>query len=391
MVGIHTLKKLRLNLYREYYSHLPIQRNKILFWSNSFKQYGCSPKYITEYILKNYPNEFELVWVFENGVSIPEDLDKRIKVVYYYSLEYLRELHTAKFIICNMRTGKAYYWKKRKEQIYIQTWHSSLRLKKIEKDAAEKFTSEYIDSCKEDSKKIDVLLSGCKFSTEIFKRAFWYDGTIMECGTPRCDVLLNNTDSIKKKVYQYYNISRDSKLLLYAPTFRSNKPSDFLCMDFKHLNLVLGAEWVVGARLHPNVLATTVPEGAVSMSKYSDMQELLAATDILITDFSSCMFDIAIARKKCILYIPDLKEYLENERGLYFNIKELPFPIAENMEELEEILKSFDWKIYFEKLDAFMRKIGSYEDGHATERICEFITKNISVNNKKTISVNLKK
>lgn len=169
----------------------------------------------------------------------------------------------------------------------------------------------------------------------------------------------------------------DKKLILYAPTFRSNKPSDFLGMDFKRLKEALGDNWIVGARLHPNVLASVVPEGAISMSKYSDMQELIGAADILITDFSSCMFDMAIAGKMCVLYAPDLEEYLEKERGLYFNIRELPFPIAQNMAELSNILTRFDYSVYQRNLNEFMSKIGSFEDGDPTERVCEFICQNV--------------
>lgn len=374
---INQIKKFRHEIYIWKFCHMPIQNNKIILWANGFKQYGCSPKYITEYLLKNYPDKYDLVWVFEPDASIPEGLDKRVRIVYYFSIEYLKELHTAKFVICNMRTGSAHYWKKRPEQIYIQTWHSSLRLKKIEGDAAKHFSDEYINDCKKDSEKIDVLLSGCKFSTEIFRRAFWYEGEILECGTPRCDVLFNNKDTTRKKVYEYYNISLENKLILYAPTFRSNKPSDFLEMDFNQLKKAMVGEWVIGARLHPNILESVIPDGAISMSKYSDMQELIAAADILITDFSSCMFDMAITGKTCVLYAPDLEEYLEKERGLYFDIKELPFPIAKDMNELCRILSNFDYKEYQFKLDKFMCTIGSFENGHAAERVCEYICHNV--------------
>ena len=74
-------------------------------------------------------------------------------------------------------------------------------------------------------------------------------------------------------------------------------------MDFKRLKDAMGNKYVIGARLHPNVLESVVPEGVISMSKYSDMQELIAAADILITDFSSCMFDMAIAGK-ILYYMP---------------------------------------------------------------------------------------
>ena len=106
------------------------------------------------------------------------------------SLKYFYELCTAKVIITNFRTTNIF--KKRKNQYYIQTWHSSLRLKQIEKDAEDSLPESYIEMAKEDSKKCDLLLSGCRYSTDIFKRAFWYDGEIFEYGTPRNDLLINS-------------------------------------------------------------------------------------------------------------------------------------------------------------------------------------------------------
>ena len=103
------------------------------------------------------------------------------------------------------------------------------------------------------------------------------------------------------------------------------------------------------------------------------MQELIAASDFLITDYSSCMFDMAISGKPCILYVPDIKEYTANERALYFNLDELPFPIALNMKELYEKIKSFDFDMYQNRIKAFLDSVGNYEDGHATERVAKYI------------------
>lgn len=370
---IKNIKKIRHNLYRSYYRLKPLEKKKIILWANSFKQYGCSPKYITEYLLLNYPNTFDIVWVFERNAKIPKELKSKVRIVYFFSIEYLKELHTAKFIICNMRTGEAYYWKKRKGQVYIQTWHSSLRLKKIEGDAIQCLDKKYVNDAIDDSKKIDLLISGCQFSTNIFKKSFWYDRKILECGTPRCDILLNDTKHVKRKVYDYYKIPKNKKMILYAPTFRRNKKSDFLGMNFKKLNDFLGDEWVIGARLHPNVLNNVKVENAIAMSDYSDMQELLAATDILITDFSSSMFDMAVANKICILFTPDLEEYLANERELYFDINELPFPITKDMEQLCKCIKDFDELKYKSDLLKFNEKIGSFEQGNASQKICEYI------------------
>ena len=113
MTFIQRIKQLRLNGKIAFYRLLPLRKNKIIFWANSFKQYGCSPKYITEYLLQNFPNQYDIVWVFEKGVQVPNDLPAAVRVVWYFSYEYLKELHTAKYVICNMRTGPALEKKKR--------------------------------------------------------------------------------------------------------------------------------------------------------------------------------------------------------------------------------------------------------------------------------------
>lgn len=373
---IHKLKKLRHNLYIQYCCKLPIQNNKILMWANSFKQYGCNPKYITEELLKNYPGKYEIVWVFDTGVELPHELCDRVRIVRYFSMEYLRELHTAHFIICNMRTNKSYMWKKRKGQIYIQTWHSSLRLKMIEGDA-ETLSPNYVEAAKADSEKIDLLISGCDFSTDTFRRAFWYDGPILKSGTPRCDMLIGEHVAFREKVRSCYNLISDQKLVLYAPTFRDRNQDQTHGMDFYKLRSALekkfNGTWSAGCRLHPNIQKDVVAPGSISMTAYPDMQELIAASDCLITDYSSCMFDMAIAGKPCILYVPDLDVYMKNERGLYFYIEDLPFPIARTMTELYRVIADFDENSYRENVAAFMKKIGSYEDGNAAKRIVDYI------------------
>ena len=376
---VRTIKGIRHQLYLKWFHHLPLQNNKLILWTMNFKSYGCSPKYITEYLWREYPDKFDIVWVFDAGAQLPSDLPEGIRTVRYFSIEYLRELSTAKFIICNSRTGPGHYFSKRDGQVYIQTWHSSLRLKMIERDAADALPQSYIEAAKTDSGKIDLLLAGCGFSEDIFRRAFWYDGEIMKSGTPRCDVLLNDTSTIRKKVFQHFGISENSKLVLYAPTFRNNKAAQTHGLDFSLLKDSLEQStykhWEIGCRFHPNLAASQSPHGSISMSAYPDMQELLAAADCLITDYSSCMFDMALTGKPCILYAPDLSEYQANERGLYFEITELPFLVARNMDELRSIINGFDKEAYQAEINQFIGTIRNYEDGNASKRVAEYIIK----------------
>ena len=364
------IKSLRHKAYQAYCRAKPLQKNKILLWSDNFKSFGCSPKYIALYLAKQFPGKYDLVWVLEQDRPIPQGLPEGIRVVRYFSMEYLKELSTAKVVICNSRMGKAHYFRKRKGQYYIQTWHSSLRLKKIEGDAPG-LGEAYTQQAKIDSKNIDLLLSGCRFSSDIFRRAFWYDGEIFEHGTPRCDGFFGSNQAVRQKVFDFYGIPQNKKLALYAPTFRKDKKASLYGMDFAMLGQALGEDWVMGCRLHPNIAADLTVDNAIAMSKYPDMQELLAACDLLITDYSSSMFDMAVAGKQCALYLPDLKQYTAGERGLYFDIRSLPFPKGENMEEFCRCLKEFDG--YQARCAAFLKEIGSFEDGNAAAAVAKRI------------------
>lgn len=375
---VKVIKELRLKLLIKMYSCIPVKKNKIIMWSNSFKSYGCNPKYITEYILENYPGEFDIVWVIDSCLSVPCDIPDSVRVVRYFSKEYLYELHTAHFVICNTRTNPAYYWSKRKGQIYIQTWHSSIRLKTIEKDAMKSLSERYAEEAKADSDKIDYIISGCAFSSRIFKESFWYDGCVLECGTPRIDFLLERSNS--REILKKMNLSEEYRYILYAPTFRGDDNYEYN-FDFEKLADVcekyMGGKWKVLYRLHPNLIFTikehNISDVCIDVCSYSDMQELIAVSDLMVTDYSSCMFDMMYIKKPCILYMPDFEDYTEKERALYFNIKELPFLKAYTEAEIFDAIENFDEKKYEADTVSFLEKIGSFENGTACKTIADLI------------------
>ena len=111
----------------------------------------------------------------------------------------------------------------------------------------------------------------------------------------------------------------------------------------------------------------------IDVTSYDDIQELLSISDFLISDYSSLIFDYAMTKRPCFLYTPDVDDYISNDRNLYFDIKELPFISVKNNEELISHIASFDHENYQHKLDEFLKDIGSYEDGHACEKVLELI------------------
>jgi CDP-glycerol glycerophosphotransferase len=356
------------------FNFFPIKKNKIFLFSYYGSQYGCNPKYITEYILKTYPKDyFDLVWAF-NDPDSKVDIEG-IRKVKTMSIRYFYELCTSKVIITNFRTTDLFM--KRKEQYYIQTWHSSLRLKQIEEDAEEYLPPSYVAMAKKDSKKCDLLLSGCEYSTEIFKRAFWYDGEIFRYGTPRNDILANSNNDLRTSTLSKLNIPATCKVALYAPTFRKDKNLDVYNLDFSKVKEALakkfGGEWIILVKLHPHLMSVsnqiTVNDQLIDVTQYDDIQELLCITDFLISDYSSLVFDYSVTKQPCFLYVPDLESYIQNERGLYFDLKDLPFIRALNNEELLRKIDSYDEIGYRKELEKFLAEIGSYEDGYAAKNL----------------------
>lgn len=357
---------------------IPIENNKIFLFSYYGSQYGCSPKYISEYLIRNYPKDkFDIVWAF-NDVESKQHING-IRKVRVMSLRYFYEMCTSKIIITNFRTTDIF--KKRKDQYYIQTWHSSLRLKQIEKDAESSLPKDYIKMAREDSKKCDLLISGCKYSTEIFKRAFWYDGEIFEYGTPRNDLLINNDKEHIRNVKRKLNISYDTKLVLYAPTFRKNDDLDVYNLDYKNIVKSLkerfGGEWKFCIKLHPHLISRSEElnygDDVLDLTKYDDIQELLSITDVLLSDYSSLMFDFGLTKRPCFLYVPDLYEYTNKDRKLYFDINTLPFINSKSNGELVEKIKDFDKETYNQNLEAFLNSIDNFEDGYACKKLAERI------------------
>ncbi|WP_342613887.1 CDP-glycerol glycerophosphotransferase family protein [Peribacillus frigoritolerans] len=359
---------------------LPVKKNKIFLYSYYGSQYGCNPKYITEYILKHYPQDyFDLVWAFNDLESKTEITN--IRKVKTMTFKYFYELCTSKVIITNYRTNE--FFIKRKNQYYIQTWHSSLRLKQIEKDAEENLPEQYIQMAKKDSLKCDLLLSGCQDSTDILKRAFWYNGEIFKKGIPRNDFLFHFDPKLKQGILTKLGIPEGTNVILYAPTFRKGNCTEMYKLDYsstlKTLKEKFSGNWVFLVRLHPHLLSEAHKlikgENVMDVTVYDDIQELLAISDILISDYSSMIFDFSITKRPCFLYVPDLLEYTNTDRKLYYDISDLPYISSVNNAELNMKILQFNTEMYENELSSFLERIETYEDGKASESLLNHIEK----------------
>ena len=364
-----------------------VHKGRMMCWAYTFKQYSCNPRYLTEYLLENNP-EFEIFWVFKGNVDT-SGVDKRIKCVRYKSLRYFLLVNTAEFFITNARTDPyRIYWHKRKGQKYVMLWHGGVALKRIEKDAEAQLSYSYLKKAKIDSKVCDLMISGCRFQTSLLKEKFWYDGEILEKGIPRNDVFFDKArhPEMRGRICRKYGISPDSRIVLYAPTFRRDKSIEPYRINWSRvvpeLRKIYGTEKVsILLRLHPNLIgkadasSLVNDESVIDVTRYHDMQELLCVSDLLITDYSSSMFDITMLKKPCMLYATDIEKY---NRGYYFDFAELPFPLARNEEELIGNIRTFDSAAYEEAVESFFEKhIGLCEDGNASKAIAGWLTRHI--------------
>lgn len=370
---------------RKFHADLPIQPNKIVF-NSVFGAYQCSPKYIAEEI-RRQGLPYDLVWIVNmNILKYIDSFPKGIRLVMRNSSEAIKELATAKIWVENDRKLKELRkgFRKRPGQVYINTWHGSLGIKKTGAQRNDMKRKERI-LCETDSAQVDYMLSNAQYTTDFYKEIFWGYGKSVECGCPRNDIFFSpQQQDIRLKVCTQLGISPEKKILLYAPTWRDDKSTACFSLNYAQALAALqerfGGDWLIIVRLHSRMTSlgqSFFPPDTptVDATYYPDMQELLVSADAVITDYSSCIYDYMLTRRPGFIYAPDMKNYATN-RGLCYPLEETPFPLAADNEALENNIRRFDERLYKEQVDAFLRGKGSIDDGHAAERAVELI-KNI--------------
>ena len=355
----------------------PVKPGRIVFSNFYGKGYADNPKYIAEEFIKKNNNDIQLIWLIK-GEKRP-DIPENIKQVKRGTILEIYYLSTANVWIDNCR--KYYGIVKKKGQYYVQTWHGGIGLKRCEKDICDTFSKTYLKSAINDSKMADLFLSNSLWQTELYRRCFWYDGKVLQEGLPREDFLVNKKlcNTFRNK----YKISADTSLILYAPTFRDDGSLSYYNIDYNRLidnvKRRFGLKKVcVMVRYHPNIKERvgTSTEGVIDVSDYSDINDLIVESEMLITDYSSCMFDGLIANKKVILYANDLEDFINNGRGFLFELSELPFSIAKTNDELEQIILDFDENQFENNVNSFFDKCGIVSNGNSSRKVVEYIINN---------------
>lgn len=357
---------------------LPVKHKKIIFSNFNGGGFGDNTRYIAEECIRQ-KIPYQLYWVCEKkGCTFPPELT----IIRPNSLRFVYHMSTAGFWVDNTR--KLYYFKKKKSQFYIHTWHAGPGMKRIERDAGSGLSEAYIAYAKRDSRHIDLLLSNCRFWTKCFQSCFWYDGPILEKGLPKNDLYFQDMQPIRTRIRQYYGLSEEVRLVLYVPTWREDRKVHVYHLDFEGcldaFEKRFGGTWVMLVRLHPNVNAADFDiqynERVLNASSYDNAQELLAAGDAVITDYSSCGFDYIQLDRLSFFYAEDY-EKMKQDKGYYLELSELPVPKAFSNEEMIRNILDFSYETYEEKRVPFMEKMQYYDDGHASEAVVhEILSRN---------------
>lgn len=362
---------------------LPVDKKLISIVSFHGDAYSCSPKYITEYLIKHYP-DYKIVWAFKHPEQFIGQIPPEIEVVKYKSIKYIIKTVRAK-----VRINNAEEWillKARPNQLVINTWHGGGVYKKVGR--ASTLVNENLSTM--DYYNIsNLFLSASKANSELmYRESFLYNGSIMEYGLPRNDILVNLTPEMTTFYKNKYTKDLHKKIILYAPTFREgdNVMSEKLNMKslISALEEKFGGEWVIWIRGHlatiaDNKLSDFATENCVDVSNVNDMQELLCAADVLITDYSSCMWDFSLTNKPIFLYAPDLEHYQNCERGFYYPIEEWGFSYATTNSELMNHIANYNQEQYINAIRKHHQTMTSFETGHATESIVDYIVQHTSI------------
>ncbi len=369
----------------------PVKKGKIV--CTTFEGDGgfcCNPRYIAEELLRRDENKdnYEIVWLVNDMErQFPEGI-RKVKNTF---LNRAYHLATAQVWVDNSR--KAYGTAKRKNQLYIQTWHAALEFKPVGIFRGKLFPKIAYLVSRYDSRLADYVLSNSEWCTERYPKMLLYKGEILKTGSPRCDIFTTKRTKLYTMIRERYGIPADGKIVMFAPTFRGGGQkgkrqvySEEPTLDFEMLSNTLhekfGSTWYVFLRLHPQLAAQMEgislkkqSEHMVDVSQADDMNEVLAAADMFITDYSSSAFDAVNIHIPVFLYADDLQAYVRERGELMWDMQKLPFVVAETNEELKKAILEFNKETYEETVDEFLNEHGVLEDGKASQRVADVIEK----------------
>ncbi len=341
--------------------------------------YADSPRALSEKLAESDPS-LRRLWVTSGENSFPSD----VATVKRHSPAYFRSLLATDVLVANDIVSQ--HLVKGPRVHYVQTWHGT-PLKLIGHDEhAQSYTGAqaHLKRMVRDVAKWDALVSPSPICSEIFRRAFGFEGEIWETGYPRNDVLRSpHAGARRAEVRRGLGIQPEAFVVLHAPTWRDDDRSDegnfqqSVMIDPGPLSEALPPGARLLLRLHRNVSERPTSPGSdfvLDVSDHPDIADLYLAADVLVSDYSSAVYDFAVTGKPIVLFAPDLDRYRDLVRGMYFDYEEwAPGPVTRTQEELAAAVAEVDEvaRAWSGRYGEFVRKFCPHEDGHASDRVVE--------------------
>lgn len=369
--------------YVEYSELLPIQEKTILYESLHGNAVGDNPAALFLHMVQGDYADWIHVWSLENLHSIPQHLKKLPNVIFVRreSDAYLRHLATAKICISDVTFPE--YFIKRKEQIYLNTWHGT-PIKHMGKDD---ISAQFLyHNVSRNFLHCTYMIHSNKYTEDILLSKYNVNGILTAhsfvTGYPRVDRTLTLSKSDKDILKEKLCIPQEKKVILYAPTWRGtiisekyvNTSIDFIddvintCIPFSEYFVIFRAHQAL-ERIWKNKPHCHIAPQSIATN------DILSITDILITDYSSICFDFMATGRPIIFYCHDLEEY-KKKRGLYFSPEELPGYFCTDIDELKKALSFLEeWK-FTKKYEESQKIYCSYDDGQATTRVINLLQQN---------------
>lgn len=383
------IKRIIITVYKRLTPVIPLKKNLILFQSNNGKNYTGNPRYIYEEMIRQGLDQvYDCVWLLlDTSIEVPG----RCRKIRRNYPGFFWNLMRAKFWVFDSRQEKIYI--KKKDTVYIQTWHGT-PLKKLALDMKqldmggnqniEKYHENFRTACRD----WDYLVSQNKFSTEVFKSCFDFaNKPILEIGYPRNDILFQkNNERDIRELKEKLGLPLDKKIMLYAPTWRDNEYHykgvyKFATeLDFDRMREAFSDEYCMIVKYHylvsENIDWTPYQGFVYTFDETKDIAWLYLVSDLLITDYSSVMFDYSLLNRPMFFFAYDLEDYKNHLRGFYFDfINEIPGPISQDTEALISDIQNYREEDWEEKYKTYHDKFNNVDCGEASRKIIELIQK----------------
>lgn len=359
-------------------------RDAVLYSSFDGRQYSDSPRAVHEELVRRQAPVEHLWVVRDRQVTLP----RGVRPVEPHSADWYEALARSRCVVTNTQLPE---WFERAEgQHVVQTWHGT-PLKRIGRDLTGSAHADeaYVTTLPRRAAQWSVLVSPNSFSTPVMRRAFGYDGTVLESGYPRNDLLhAPDRGKVADAVRELLRIPEGKRVILYAPTWREDQPKKGgrygldLQLDLAQAAQGLADDHVLLVRRH-YLVGGAVP-GASSdldaggfvrdVSRYPDVAELMLISDALVTDYSSLMFDFAQTGRPMYFHAYDLEHYRDTLRGFYFDFgAAAPGPVVADTAALVAALRDPETRLPGDAYDRFRETFCDLDDGTAAARVADLM------------------